>query len=286
MRRKGDTPDLTMARIASRQHGVIAFRQLEAIGMTKSGVTRRVRAGRLHRLHQGVYAVGHAQPAQTGWWMAAVLAYGTGAVLSHRSAAVLWGLLRNRPGLIDITVPSHAGKRKRNGIRLHRSKTLTPAATTRRHGIPVTKPARTIADLRGCVSEKELRRAARQANVLGLHLGPAVRPDRTKSDLELAFLGLCRRYDIPMPEVNTKIDGIEADFLWRDRRLVVETDGYIYHRGDVAFQDDHHRNLQFRLRGYEVLRLSAQQIDNELAVVAEALKQRLRSNQQGDEAAS
>jgi Transcriptional regulator, AbiEi antitoxin/Protein of unknown function (DUF559) len=275
MRRKSDTPDLEMARIAGRQHGVIAFRQLEAIGMTRSAVTRRIGAGRLHRLHQGVYAVGHSRPPQEGHWMAAVLACGEDAVISHRSAAVLWRLLRGRSGLIDITVPSHAGRRKRSGIRLHRSRTLASQMTTRRHGIPVTRPARTIADLRGSVSEKELRRAKRQAAVLGLPLGPDAKPDRTKSDLELDFLALCHRHGIPAPEVNVKIDGREADFLWRNRNLIVETDSYLYHRGEIAFQDDHTRNLHFRLRGYEVLRLEERQIDTEPTEVATALRQRL-----------
>jgi Protein of unknown function (DUF559) len=207
--------------------------------------------------------------------MAAVLACGEGAVVSHRSAAALWGLLRRRSGPIDITVPSRAGKRKRSGIQLHRSTTLRAAVTTRRHGIPVTKPARTIADLRGSVPEAEVRRAIRQAGVLGLPLGPDIKPDRTKSDLELDFLALCRRHDIPTPEVNVKIDGVEADFLWRNHNLVVETDSYLYHRGEVAFQNDHTRNLHFRLRGYEVLRLGETQIDFEPTAVAVALRQRL-----------
>jgi very-short-patch-repair endonuclease len=209
--------------------------------------------------------------------MAAVLACGNSAVVSHRSAAVLWGLLWSRSGPVDIAVPRIGGRAARRGIRLHRSRTLNPAATTRRRGIPVTKPARTIADLRGVVSEKELRRAIRQANVLGLPLGPEIRPERTRSDLELDFLALCRRHGIPKPEVNTKVDGIEADFLWCDHNLIVETDSYVYHRGEVAFQDDHDRNLKLRLRGYEVLRLSEKQIDNEPTVVAEALRKRLRS---------
>lgn len=146
---------------------------------------------------------------------------------------------------------------------------------TRRHGIPVTKPARTIADLRGCVSQEELRRAVRQANVFGLVTGPETDVARTRSDLELDFLALCQRHGIPKPEVNTKVDGIEVDFLWRDHNLVVETDGYLYHRGEIAFQDDHDRNLKLRLRGYEVLRLSDGQVTNEPAAITEALKKRL-----------
>jgi Transcriptional regulator, AbiEi antitoxin/Protein of unknown function (DUF559) len=267
--------DLAVARVAARQHGVVSYAQLEDAGLDKSAVARRVRAGRLHRVHRGVYAVGHTALSREAAWMAAVLACGSSAVVSHRSAAVLWGLLWTRSGPVHVSVPRIGGKAKRRGIRVHRSATLNGGETTRRHGIPITKPARTIDDLRGSVSEKEHRRAIRQASVLGLPLGPDTEPDRTKSDLELDFLALCRRHGIPTPEVNVKIDGREADFLWRSRNLIVETDSYLYHRGEIAFQDDHTRNLHFRLRGFEVLRLSEQQIDTEPTAVATALRQRL-----------
>jgi very-short-patch-repair endonuclease len=278
MREQIVTADRAVAEIAARQHGVVAYSQCATAGLDKSAVSRRVRAGRLHKVHRGVYAVGHTALSREGRWMAAVLGCGEGAVVSHRSAAVLWRLLAPRSGPVHISVPRIGGKSTRGGIRLHRSRTLNPATITRRHGIPVTKPARTIADLRGWVSEKELRRAARQANVLGLALGPETDVGRTRSDLELDFLALCRRHGIPKPEVNTKVDGIEADFLWRDAKLIVETDSYIYDRGEVASQDDHDRNLKLRLRGYEVLRLSERQIDNEPAAVAEALEERLRGS--------
>ncbi|HEX3173064.1 MAG TPA: DUF559 domain-containing protein [Solirubrobacterales bacterium] len=209
--------------------------------------------------------------------MAAVLASGRGAVVSHRSAAALWGLLPVRPGATDVTVPSYAGKGKRNGIRLHRSKTLTGDAVTRRHGIPVTKPARTIADLRGAVSARELRRAIRQAGVLGLPLGADVKPARTRSDLELLFLRLCSRHGLPEPEVNRRIGRFEVDFLWRDRRLIVETDGYNYHRGRAAFLEDHDRDLKLKALGYELIRLSEEQLVNQPAYVASVLKRLLES---------
>jgi hypothetical protein len=277
MREQVVTADQAVARVAARQHGVVSYAQLETAGLDKSAVARRVRAGRLHRVHRGVYAVGHAALSREATWMAAVLACGCGAAVSHRSAAVLWGLLWARPGPVHVSVSRVGGKAKRRGIRLHRSTTLSAAVVTRRHGIPVTRPARTIDDLRGSVAERELRRAIRQANVLGLPLGPQVKPDRTRSDLELDFLALCRRHGIPTPEVNVKVGGIEADFLWRDASLIVEADSYLYHRGEVAFQDDHSRNLHFRLQGFEVLRIGEEQIDTEPTAVAEALKQRLSS---------
>ncbi len=111
--------------------------------------------------------------------------------------------------------------------------------------------------------------------MLGLPLGPAIEPVRTRSDLEDDFLALCHRGGIPTPEVNVKIAGREADFLWRNQNLIVEADSYLYHRGEVAFQDDHSRNLHFRLQGFEVLRIGEQQIDTEPTAVAAALRQRL-----------
>jgi len=278
MRHKGDKPDLEMAQLAGRQHGVVALGQLQALGVTRSAVSRRVRAGRLHRLHQGVYSVGHANPPAPGWWMAAVLACGPGAAISHRSAAVLWKLLSPHSGPIDVTVPSTAGKRRRSGIRLHRSQTLTEQTVTRRHGIPVTKPSRTIDDLRrsGSIPAWEVRRAIRQAEVLGLPLGPEVQSDRTRSDLELLFLRLCRRHRFPEPEVNVRVNRFEVDFLWPDHRLIVETDGYTYHRGHAAFLNDHDRDLKLRALDYEVIRLSEKQLNEEPAFAAAVLRDALK----------
>jgi very-short-patch-repair endonuclease len=199
-------------------------------------------------------------------------------VLSHRSAAVLWGLLSKEHGLIDVSILGVSGKDKRKGICLHRSRTLTPHLVTRRNNIPVTKPSRTIADLRGAVSPWELRRATRQAEVLGLPLGPDTRSERTRSDLEDLFLRLCRRHGLPQPQVNVRVDRFEVDFLWRDHRLIVETDGYKYHRGHAAFLADHDRDLKLKALGYELIRLSEAQLANEPAHVASVLKRLLESS--------
>lgn len=145
--------------------------------------------------------------------------------------------------------------------------------------IPVTTPERTIADLREVISTRrrgagagyELRKAIRQANVLGLPIGRRDAKVRTRSDLEGDFLRLCRRRRLPSPEVNVRIGPYLVDFLWRERRLVVETDSYLYHRGEVAFQDDHARDLELMRRGFEVLRLSELQLDEGPAQVAEVL---------------
>lgn len=195
--------------------------------------------------------------------MAAVLTCGEDAVLSHRSAASLWGLLRKEKGPPHVTVPSKNGRRKRDGIRLHRCASLVEGATTRRNGIPVTTPARTIADLRGTVPERLWRRAVRQAELAGFALGPGVETDGTRSDLERDFLRICRRAGLPAPEVNVKVGRWTVDFLWREARLAVETDSYRYHRGRVAFQDDHARELDMRRAGLDLRRFDERQIDEE-----------------------
>lgn len=198
--------------------------------------------------------------------MAAVLACGEGAVVSHRSAAALWGLLPTRSAVVDVSIPGTGGRVGRAGIRLHRARTLTPDATTRRHGLPVTTPHRSIADLRRTlgrrdgISSEELRRAIRQAGVLGLPLGMEAIPDGTRSELERLFLRLCRQHGLPLPEVNAKVESLEVDFLWRNRRLIVETDGYRYHRGRAAFEKDRERDLRLRTLGYDVIRVSYRQV--------------------------
>jgi very-short-patch-repair endonuclease/predicted transcriptional regulator of viral defense system len=285
-----------VAETAARQHGVVATVQLLSLGVRPNAISRRVAAGRLHRLHRGVYAVGHRAVSREGMWMAAVLAIGGGparagkpldhwgATISHRSAAELWGLLEPADGPVDVCVAGDGGKRRRKGIRLHRSPTLLPALVTLRSGIPVTTPARTILDLRracaakrgGAVGERELRRAARQAAVIGLPLAEDAAGDRTRSELERAFLRLCRRARLPMPEVNVRIGRDLVDFLWRERRLVVETDGYLYHRGRFAFENDRDRDLRLRALGFEVIRFSDRQIDAEPSRVAAAVRRALR----------
>jgi very-short-patch-repair endonuclease len=256
----------------------------------------------MHRLHRGVYAIGHAAPSRLRDWMGAVIASGRdtdgtetvlghwGAALSHRSAAELWQLLRFRPGPIDVLIPGYGGKKRRQGIRVHRSLTLLPAYVTLRDGIPVTTPARTIGDLRRVVSKRgksglispwELRRAIRQAEVLGLPLGDDVENDGTRSDLEADFLRLCRRHRLPPPEVNVRLGPHLIDFLWRDRKLIVETDGYEYHRGRQAFQDDRGRDLDLRARGFQVIRLAEKQLNEEPRRVVEVVSAALRVGADG-----
>lgn len=219
--------------------------------------------------------------------MAAVLACGPEAALSHGAAAVHWDLLRPLDGPIDVTVPSQHGRKRRRGIRIHRCGTLKAplrphgsekrlaALVTVRDRIPVTTVARTLADLPSTLAPYLVRRAIRQAEFLGLPTG--IETDRTRSDLERAFLRLCRRYGLPLPEVNVLIDRMTVDFLWRDRMLVVETDSYATHGGTVAFEDDHDRDLRLRRLGYAVHRFSELQLKSNAAGVAEDVAAALRA---------
>lgn len=233
--------------------------------------------------------------------MAAVLALGGGprgggsvldhwrAAVSHRSALSLWNLLPANEDPCDVIVAGNGGKARRGGIRVHRSLTLTSTDVTLHGGIPVTTAVRTIADLReaistrrrGAISSRELRRAIRQANVLGLPIDQRDARVRTRSDLEADFLRLCRRRRLPLPKVNVRIGPYLIDFLWKERRFVVETDSYLYHRGVVAFQDDHARDLELMRRGFEVLRLSELQLDAEPDRVAEVLATKLIATESG-----
>jgi very-short-patch-repair endonuclease len=252
----------------------VTVAQLEALGLGRSGVQRRAAAGRLHRVHRGVYAVGHRALSDEARWMAAVLACGPGAVLSHRSAAELWQLLKPIGGRVDVTVPSAAGRRKRGGLHIHRCPSLLRQSTTVRSGIPVTTTARTLADLKRTVPDWLYRRALRQAEYLGLDTGGE--GDGTRSDLESAFLRLCRRHGLPEPERNVRVGPFTVDFLWRDEGLVVETDGYAAHRGRQAFLDDRARELELSARGLRLRRFSDEQIGSESAGVVAAVVRELR----------
>ena len=243
-------------------------------------MTRRVRAGRLHRLRRGVYAVGHVAPSEYQRFMAAVLACGDGAALCHQSAAYLWGFLKPEAGPVHVTSPSTAGKALRAEVVLHRSPSLgKEGEITRRERIPVTTPRRTIEDLKQTLEPWEVRRARRQAEFLKFRLN--LPTDRSRSDLESDFLAFCERHRLPRPEVNVKVGKYTVDFLWPSQMLAVETDFFDYHRGSQAFEDDHQRELDLRRAGYTVRRFTGAQIrDHPTLVVAdlgEVLGARLNS---------
>lgn len=275
MRSKGDRRDLAISEVAARQHGVVSSQQLGSLGFDRAGIHRRAVAGRLHRVHRGVYAVGHPPLSLESRWMAAVLACGEGALLSHVSAASLWGFLRPTPGLIHVSVPTYSGRRGHTGVRLHRCASLKDQPPASRRGIPVTAPARTIEDIEGVLPAWLVRKAIRKAEISGVRLGPEIKTDRTRSDLERDFLRLCRRFGIPAPEVNVKVGRWTVDFLWRRQGIAVETDFYGYHRGRVAFRDDRARDLGLRRRGLAVHRFSEEQVNEQPEEVAGDLREAL-----------
>jgi hypothetical protein len=268
MRRKSSTVGRRVAALAAEQHGVVTFEQLRGAGVSETSIRRGVDAGRLHRLHRGVYAVGHRSLSWRGRWLAAVLAAGDGAVLSHVSAVALWRFLRPIPGPVHVTVSAAVRRKPRPGLRLHRSRTLTRGDVTRRHGIAVTTPARTIEDIRGEVEPHLFRRALRQAELAGYRVPHLSAVKRTRSDLELLFLSLCDDHGLPRPLVNRRVHGHRADFYWPEQRVVVETDSWEYHRGSVAFEDDHERDLKLRQHGITTRRYTGDQLEATPGVVA------------------
>jgi very-short-patch-repair endonuclease len=280
--------ELAIARVAERQHNLIHLTQLRALGLRADAVRKRGAQGRLHRIYQGVYAVGHGRLGRKGHWLAAVLTYGPSAVLSHRSAAALWNLRRDNRAKIDVSVPSRSA-RSRRGINVHRSVTLAPEDCTHEDGIPCTSIARTLLDLGDVLNHRGLERAIEQAEVLRLfdlravedvlerangRRGAAVlravlarleEPALTDSDLEERFLMLCRAASLPSPKVNEWLDidelpAVRADFLWRAERLVIETDGWESHGTRQAFERDRRRDERLKLAGYELLRFTRRRI--------------------------
>jgi very-short-patch-repair endonuclease len=272
MRNKHRGRDTVIAQIAARQHGVIHIRQLLAAGLSRPGVARRVAASRLHPVYRGVYAVGHSGLSVRGRWKAATLALGPTSILSHRSAAELWRMLPESRRFPHVIVPGAGDRSRRRGIYAHRSISLVKGEATSRDGIPVTTPARTLADLRRTLSAGLVRKARREAEYLRLPLAGADRGDGTASGLEHAFLRVCRRHRLPEPEVNVELDGFTVDFFWRPQRLVVEVDGYRAHGGWQAFQEDHVRDTRLAAAGHYVQRFSDWQIDHEPAAVIRTMR--------------
>jgi very-short-patch-repair endonuclease len=198
--------------------------------------------------------------------MAAVLASGNGAALSHQSAAYLWGFLKPEGGPVHVTSPSTSGKLQRAEVVLHRSPSLKKEGeVTRRERIPVTTPRRTIDDLGQTLEPYLVRRAKSQAEFMKYRLN--LPTDRTRSDLERDFLRFLAKHGFPRPEVNVKVGRYTVDFLWPEHMLAVETDFFDYHRGSQAFEDDHQRELDLRRLGYVVRRFTGAQIRDHPALV-------------------
>jgi very-short-patch-repair endonuclease len=286
--RASETPLEGLARLAARQYGVVTRADLTALGLDRGRVQREVAAARLIRLHPGVYAVGHTSLSREGRWMAAVLACGEGAVLSHASAAILWGLADRREAVPHVTVPRRL---RPPGVIAHRGR-LAPADRRRRHGIPVTSPSRTIVDQAQELDDIEIERLLREAQFRGLFHAGAIRdaltrrPSRTlrellddlnatQSMLEDAFLRLCRRFHIPPPRAQVRRGRRRPDFVWTEHRLVVEVDSWAAHSTPHAFQADRTLSNAVQLSGWMILRFTYTDVRRRAPMVAAQVRQGL-----------
>jgi very-short-patch-repair endonuclease len=276
---------------------VVALRQLLQLGLSPSGVRSRAARGELHRMHRGVYAVGAPRRGALTSAMAAVLACGPEAVLSHRSAAGLWGIRPDARPTHDVTVPG--ARQSRKGIVLHRGH-LHPADTTTLEAIPCTSVARTLLDLADAVDDRALSRAVEQAernrifdlaavrDVLARGAGRSGAPrlrraiahheeTATRSELERRFLEVCEDAGLPQPQTNLWLEGMEVDFSWPAIRLVVETDGFDTHGSRQAFERDRARDQRLLAAGFRVMRVTWRQLRDDPDAVAERLRQAANS---------
>jgi very-short-patch-repair endonuclease len=270
-----------IAELADRQHGVVATWQLVALGLNYDEIRYRARIGRLHRMHRGVYAVGYRTLTPKGHRMAAVLAYGPDAVLSHRSAAAHWGI---GPGFWKVEVTTPHSRRSRTGIRAHRA-TLHPEDVTIRDGIPTTSVARTILDLASQMKDDRLTRLIEESDrmelidlraleraiarrprvtgvvrlkkVLATYRGPA----DTRSKLERDFRALIAKAGLPEPQYNVLVAGLTVDVYWPQWKLVVELDGKPYHTSPRAYETDRIRDAILQKADIRVLRVTGERLD-------------------------
>jgi hypothetical protein len=295
-------PDVRVARLADRQHGVVARRQLIELGLSAGAIDHRIGRGRLHPLHRGVYTVGHRRISREGRWMAAVLAGGPKAVLSHRSAAALWRIRPPGDRAIEVTVRS----KSRSRPRIHRHVANLPAdEMTTERGIPATTVPRTLFDLAAALDANAVERAMREAERLRLHDtlsledllarhthrrgAAAIReclrrrrdapPGVTREELEARFLAFLDRAGITRPQLNAWLSlgerRYQADCLWRDRRLIVELDGYATHGTRMAFEDDRERDRALQVAGWRVIRVTWLQLHGSGDKVAADLRRLL-----------
>jgi very-short-patch-repair endonuclease len=273
---------------------VVTRKQLLALGFTKGAVEHRLGTGRLHLIMRGIYAVGRPRVSREGRWMAAVLACGPGAALSHRSAAALWGFDKEHPDYIDVAV-RRSSEARLPGIRCHRRPALPPAAITACRGIPLTQPVQTFLDLATVTGPRDLERAINEADKRDVidaealrrafddHAGEAgVRPLRrvldkhtfrlSDDELERLFRPLASAADLPTPQTKVMVNKFEFDFFWPELGLVVETDGWRYHRTPSAQTRDALRFQTHTAAGLTPVRFSHWQVKHEPGHVLDILR--------------
>jgi very-short-patch-repair endonuclease len=279
--------------LSRRQHGVLTRGDLLALGFSDKGIKHRVATGRLHPVAAGVYAVGRPDLTPHGRWMAAVLVCGDDAMLSHRSAAELWGIGREWEGRIDVSIRRHS-KIRRRGIKVRARESLPERSVVRRFGIPVTNPTQTLIDLATELKPLRLERAVNQADVhdlvdpetlrrsLDAYVGmPGAKTLRTMldrhtfrlsdSDLEIYFRPLALAAGFPLPLSKQWVLGYEVDFHFPDHGLIVETDGLRYHRTPAQQARMAKRDQTHTSHGFRVLRFTHWQIAHAPNEVAEVL---------------
>jgi very-short-patch-repair endonuclease len=281
-----DGKDARLAALAARQHGVVSAAQAIAVLGSRDMVEHRLRTGRLFRVHRGVYAVGLPRLTREGRWMAAVLAGGEGAALSHRAALSLLAFRPPFAGVPDVTVPGRGGRCRRRGVVIHRSGVLGPDDITEEDGIPVTTPAWTLVDAAGVLGPVQLARALEAADKRGLFDLVAIRAEierrpsargtamlrrlladqaassLTASDAEALLLELCRRHGIPLPATNVPIGPYVVDALWRRERLALEVDGE-HHETKAASRRDRQRDRYLLSRGWRPARVTVEELERE-----------------------
>jgi very-short-patch-repair endonuclease len=276
--------------LAECQHGFVTRLQLRDAGLGRGAIDHRIAAGRLVPVHRGVYAVGHRSRTRHATWMAAVLACGDGSVVSHRSAAALWGIRRWAPIRAEVTTPT---QRRRPGVIVHVRRT-TPAERAVHAGIPVTSVARTIVDLAHALDADELERLVRETefqrrlDIGGIRASLARRPSPTLAALldciaptqsrhEDRLLRICERHGLPTPLTQQRVGARTVDFLWPDARLVVEIDSWDAHGTRSAFQNDRTASNGLQLAGYLVLRFTDADLVRQPARVAREISRALEA---------
>ncbi|HVY78159.1 MAG TPA: DUF559 domain-containing protein [Solirubrobacterales bacterium] len=293
-------------RLAEQQHGVVARWQLLDLGLSGRLIQGRVEVGSLITVFQGVYALGHRRVTKAGRWLAAVLASGPGAVLSHGSAMELWGL-RGSGGDIEALRRSGGVHRRRAGIRLHQTRSLPEDHVTVERGIPATTPERALLDMAARLDAKQLERALVEGDKNGHLRWPklqgmiggwrgkkgigrlrlvAMEVDPRAADTfapsEIDFLARCREFGVPLPQVNVLVEGFLVDFYWPIQRLVVESDSYKHHTNRPTFEGDYERTVKLTAAGYEVHRATWRMLawnpDLFMSLIRASLRKRTASN--------
>jgi hypothetical protein len=285
-----------ISELAKRQYGVVSIWQLAEFGFSKDEISRETTKAKFHQIHHGVYAVGHTALSRQGRCIAGVLSCGDGALLSHRSAAWLWGLMKWWPPIVEVTAASP--RETRQEIRVHSAAALVPEDRSVTEDIPVTAVPRTLLDFAALdprfLSEvvegaeriglldtiaidallkrsRGFRGVARLRDALEIYRDPAF----TRSRLERRFLALVKRAGLPRPSMNYFVEGYELDAYWQAERFAVELDTYDYHGGHIAFEQDRLRQENLKLAGIEMTRVTGMRMDREPEAVVTSLRRLL-----------